>query len=207
MCEAVPVRIIKENGTLIIMSSITKRLAVWALCVGLLLLIPLIGMQVSDEVAWSPFDFIFMGTLLFGAALLYEVVAKRMNNRAYRAAAGLAALTSVLLVWINGAVGIIGDGPANALYLGVLAVGFLGALSVRFRPKGMSHVLFVTALFQLFVPVVALIVWGSDISWSPGVFRVLGLNAFFAIMFTGSGLLFRQANEEGQFGAKAANSR
>jgi hypothetical protein len=42
------------------------------------------------------------------------------------------------------------------MYAGVLAVGFLGALIVRFRPRGMAHVLGVTALAQALAGLIAL---------------------------------------------------
>jgi hypothetical protein len=70
------------------------------------------GHAVHQEVNWDLFDFAFMGTLLFGAGLTYELVARKMSTGAYRVAVGVAVVTAVLLVWINGAVGIIGDGRA-----------------------------------------------------------------------------------------------
>jgi len=44
-----------------------KRLIGIVLTVALLLLIPLIAMQFTNEVNWSPFDFIVMAILLLGA--------------------------------------------------------------------------------------------------------------------------------------------
>jgi hypothetical protein len=71
-------------------------------------------MQFSPEVKWGPFDFAVAGVLLFGSGLTYELVARKMGRIAYRAAAGIAVVTA-LLVWLNLAVGIIGDegNPAN----------------------------------------------------------------------------------------------
>jgi len=177
------------------MQNITKRLSVWAVVVALILLIPLVAMQFTEEVNWDLFDFAFMGTLLFGSALTYELIARKMSNVAYRAAVGVAVVTAVLLVWINGAVGIIGDGPVNLMYFGVLAVGLIGALIARFRPRGMARALFATALAQFLVPVIALIIWKPD--FAPGVLKVFGLNAFFVMLFVGSALLFRRASATG----------
>lgn len=150
------------------MQNLTKRLSVWAIVVALILMIPLVAMQFTMEVNWTLFDFVFMGTLLFGAGSTYELVARKMSNGAYRVAVGVAVVAAVLLVWINGAVGIIGDegSPANLMYFGVLAVGFIGALIARFQPDGMARTLFAMALAQFLVPVIALIVWKSQISWS-----------------------------------------
>ena len=169
------------------------RITAWAAVVALILLVPLIAMQFTEEVNWDLFDFAFMGTLLFGSACTYELVARKMSNVAYRAAVGIAVGTAVLLVWINGAVGIIGDGPVNLMYLGVIAVGLIGALIAHFRPRGMSRALFATALAQALVPVIALIIWKSQISWEPGMSGVFGLNAFFVMLFIGSALLFQRA--------------
>lgn len=67
------------------------------------------------------------------------------GGTAYRVATGIAVAAALVLFWMNAAVGIIGDGPVNLMYLGVLAVGFVGALVARFQPHGMALALFATA--------------------------------------------------------------
>lgn len=163
----------------------------------LLLLVPLSANLMSDDFDWTLFDFIFAYILLTGSALAYELVAKRFKDGAYRAGVGIAVLAVLLLMWVNGAVGIIGDGPVNMMYLGIPVIGAAGALVARFRPRGMTHALFATALAQVLVPVIALVAWGSDISWTPGILPVFILNAFFAALFAGSALSFRRAAEQG----------
>lgn len=185
--------IMKNHLTSLAMHNTVKRLSLWAMVVGLFLLVPLVAMQFSTHVAWTGFDFVFAGALLFGAGLTYELIASKMSSGMYRAAIGLAVVTAVLLVWVNGAVGIIGDGPANLMYAGVLVVGFIGALIARFHPRGMSRTLFAMALAQALVPVIALIVWKMEISWAPGVVIVCVLNTFFVALWAGSGVLFRHA--------------
>ncbi len=193
------VEIINQNIRYITMQNITKRLMRWAIIVASILLIPLVltllGSGVDgDGWHWTFFDFVFIGTLLFGSAVVYELVARKMDNSTYRAAVGLAAVTSVLLVWINAAVGIIGDDEGfNLLYFGVLAVGLVSALIARFRPHRMARVLFVMAFAQALVPVVALSISNPDTWGAPGVLGVFILNSFFALLFVGSGLLFRRA--------------
>jgi hypothetical protein len=162
-----------------------------AFATALILAIPLAMMQISDDWQWGFFDFVAMGVLLFGAGMTYELVARRGGGTAYRAATGLAVLTSVVLMWVNAAVGIIGDGPVNALYVGVIAVGIVGAAIARLKPRGMALALFAMALAQLAVPVLALVIW--DPPFDPGIAPVLALNAVFALLFAGSGLLFRRA--------------
>ncbi len=167
-----------------------------AVVTALVLLIPVIGMQVSDEWNWTLSDFVFATVLLFGTGLAYEVISKQGDTVAYRAAVGLAALTAFLLVWVNAAVGIIGDeNPANILYLGVLVVGFLGALMSRLESRGMARALFMTAFAQFLVPVIGLIFWSPQaFSWEPGVLRVFILNTAFVAFWVGSGILFRNSS-------------
>ncbi len=193
------IAIIKQNITFITMQNITKRLTMWALGVTALLLIPLTlsiqqrGMENPDW-GWTGFDFVFMGILLFGAALAYELIVRRITSTVYKAAVALAGVTSVVLIWINASVGIIGDGPINLMYFGVLAVGFLGSLISWFDARKMSYTMYAMTGAQLLVPVIALIVGTSD--FSPSVSGVFGLNGFFALMFAGSAILFQKASVE-----------
>jgi len=176
-----------------------KNILLLALGVALILLVPLIAMQFTDEVDWGVFDFVFVGALLFGAGLAFELITRKGGPLAYRAALGLALLAAVLLVWVNLAVGIVGseDNPANVVYLGVLAVLILGALMARLRPQGMARALFATALAQVAASVIALIIWKPDIASTEAlvdVLKVVGVNAFFVVMWAGSGLLFQRAD-------------
>jgi len=159
----------------------------------LILMVPLVAMQFTDEVDWDLFDFILMGALLFGIGLAYELVARKSNAIVYRAAVGVALAAAFLLAWVNGAVGIIGNegNSATLLYGGELAVGAIGALIARLRPYGMARTLFTMALAQALVPVITLIIW-PQISWgAAGVSGVFVLNAFFVVLFVVSGSLFR----------------
>ena len=87
---------------------------------------------------------------------------------------------------------------ACELYFGVIAVGIIGAFIARLEPRGMARALFVTALAQMLVPVIALMIWPPQItSWgAAGVVGVFVLNAFFATLFLGSAWLFRNAARE-----------
>lgn len=192
------VGIIKEHVSYFFSSLVmTKNILRLALVTACLLMIPLVAMQFTTEVNWTLFDFVFAGTLIFGTGLAYEFLASRGGTVAYRVAVGVALATAFLLIWVNAAVGIIGDGDLdspNGLYVGVLAIGFFGALIARFHPRGMSYTLFATAIAQLAVPVIALFIWSpQEFSWAPGVFQVFVLNACFAMLFVVSGLLFGSA--------------
>ena len=184
--------------TFIIKQNITKRLSVWAAVVALILIVPLVAMQFTDEVAWDETDFIVAGALLFGTGLAYELVARKGSTIAYRAAVGLALVAALLLVWMNLAVGLIGseDNPANLLYGGVLVVGIFGAIIARFRPNGLSRVLFATSIAQASVPVIALIIFRPSVTSVEeflGTLGVFAVNALFVVLFVGSALLFRRA--------------
>jgi hypothetical protein len=150
-------------------------------------------MQFTDEVNWDVADFAFAAVLLGGVGLAYELTVRKSGDISYRAAIGVALAAAFLLVWVNAAVGIIGseDNDANVMYGGVLAVGVIGAIIARFRPRGMVRALFATALAQASVAVVALIArLGSPES---GPLEIVALNGFFVALFVGSAWLFRRA--------------
>jgi hypothetical protein len=171
----------------------------WAVAAIFVLLIPMIGMLISSDWDWGVFDFVFMFVLLFGMGVTYELVSRKADTVAYKAATGVAVVAALLLVWINAAVGIIGDDEAiNLLYLGVLAVGLVGAFLARFEPQGMARTLFAMAIAQMVVPVIVFMIPNlrGALMQPPGILGVIALNGFFALLFVGSGLLFRKAAQE-----------
>ncbi|MBX4200439.1 hypothetical protein KW790_03220 [Candidatus Parcubacteria bacterium] len=170
------------------------RLALLTLAI---LLIPLVMMKFSSNWNWSIFDFVFMGSLIFGTGLAYLYIARQGSTTDYRRAVGVAAVASLLLVWINAAVGIIGDGymTANLMYLGVIVTGFIGAFIGHFKPTGMSRAAFSMAVAQMLVPVIILVIAAPQITEKPpGVVGVFILNGIFALMFLTSAFFFRRAS-------------
>ena len=165
-----------------------------SLTVGFILLLPLTAMQFTDEVNWSLADFAVAGELLFGAGIVFKLAVRKTANITYRLAAGVAVATVLLLVWMNLAVGLIGseDNAANLMYFGVLVVGITGAIIARFQPLGMARALFMTALAQAMIAVIALI---AGMHHSPGgsISEIVSLNGFFVALFVASALLFRHA--------------
>jgi len=121
----------------------------------------------------------------------------KKGNTAYKSAVGLAVATPLLLVWMIGAVGVLGvDGDrSDLMYVGVLAVELIGAFIARFQPFGMARALFATALAQALVAVIALIAGLHEAPFS-SVGEILGLNGFFVVLFLGSAWLFRKAAQE-----------
>lgn len=171
------------------------RIAVGPALVTLgILLIPLSAMQFSDQVNWGLGDFVAAGALLFGTGLAFKLVARKSDTIGYRAAVGVALAAALLLVWANLAVGIIGseDNPANLMYLGVLAVGTIGAIIARFEAHGMARALFATALAQASVAAIALLA-GEHLSSGSSALEILIPNGVFVALFAGSASLFLYA--------------
>jgi hypothetical protein len=91
------------------MATQRKRLAIMLVGVACLLLLPLIAMQFTPEVKWTPFDFLVAGGLLLGACLAFEFFALRRSSLAYRLAVGLTIAAVLAIVWLELAVGIFGS--------------------------------------------------------------------------------------------------
>jgi hypothetical protein len=85
-----------------------KRLIAIVLAVAVLLLIPLIAMQFTDEVNWTLSDFVVMGILLLVTGLTCEFLLRKVKKIEYRIALVGVVLTAFLLIWLELAVGIFG---------------------------------------------------------------------------------------------------
>ncbi len=77
----------------------------WAIIIGLLLL-PAVAMRFTSEVNWTAFDFIWAGTLLGGAGLVFELIAWRVKTTFGRLLSAAIILGLVMVVWVEAAVGI-----------------------------------------------------------------------------------------------------
>ena len=76
--------------------------------VGLLLLIPLIAMQLTNEVNWFFFDFIIMGGMLTITGLLIGIILKKVNNSKNRLILIVTIVMIFFLIWAELAVGLFG---------------------------------------------------------------------------------------------------
>ncbi|MEA3063142.1 MAG: hypothetical protein QOJ94_2923 [Sphingomonadales bacterium] len=127
------------------------RLALWG-ALAVLLSVPGIAMRLSPGAGfnWSPMDFAVMGVLLGGVGLGVELVVRASSSLAWRAGAVVAVLSAFLTIWVNLAVGMIGneDNPYNFIFLGVLALALAGALLARFRAAGMAKAMLAAAIAQ-----------------------------------------------------------
>ena len=77
-----------------------------AVVTAAVLAVPLVAMQLTDEVDWQPGDFAMAGVLLVGAGVAYELLARRAGTSARRAVMGLSIAAVFLLVWSILAVGL-----------------------------------------------------------------------------------------------------
>lgn len=86
-----------------------KHLIGIALATVVVLMVPLIAMQFTDDVDWSPMDFLVMGVLLLGTGLAFELVSQKIRTTTNRVIFGIMLATLFLLIWAELAVGIFGS--------------------------------------------------------------------------------------------------
>lgn len=96
------------------MKTQNKRLAGILLFATIILIIPIIAMQFSNEVNWTISDFIVAGTLLFGTGLLLELVLRKVKIMSNRIILFSIIIALLLLTWIELAVGIFGSPLAGS---------------------------------------------------------------------------------------------
>jgi hypothetical protein len=120
---------------------------------------------------------------------MFELAAKISPSKAYRAATGVALAAAFLLVWINGAVGIIGNenNPANLMYFGVLAVGIIGTVVARRRPNGMVRTMVAMAITQTLISIIVLVA---------GLGYTFVITGFFVLLWLTSAWLFKKSGQE-----------
>ena len=85
-----------------------KRLAIILLTVTILLLIPLIAMQFTNEVNWNIFDFVVAGVLLLTTGFAIELVLRKVKKVNKRIAVSIVIILMFILLWAELAVGIFG---------------------------------------------------------------------------------------------------
>jgi hypothetical protein len=159
-----------------------------------LLAAPFVAMRMHAEgVDWSLGDFIFAGVLFAVIGGGFELAVWASPNRSYRAAAALALLGTLLVIWVNLAVGIVGSehNPPNTLFFAVLLVGLVGACAGRFRAAGMSIAMLGTAV-GLWGAFALAAMRPTDEPFVRHSVEFAG-TSIFAMLFLGSAALFRKA--------------
>ena len=118
------------------------------------------------------------------------------KSHIYISAMAVSVVGLFLLIWLSLGIGIIGEdgNPSNIIYALVVAIGIIGAVSCRFKPRGMAFTLFAMTLTQTGITAVAIIL-KAGMPWSPPL-ELLGLNGIFVFLFGVAGLLFCRARKE-----------
>ena len=160
----------------------------WGGAVALLML-PLIAMQFTKDVDWGPLDFAIMGVMLGGLCLGFDLLARQSSALSYRLGAAVAVLGCFLLVWVNLAVGFVGDedNGFNLIFLAVLATFIAGAFWARMKAPAMAKVMLATAGLQALVGI------GAFVSGEPDTRGILLGTGMFLFLWLVSALLFRKA--------------
>ena len=118
---------------------------------ALLIMVPLVAMQFTEEVNWTASDFLFAVVLFGSVGLAFEFIVRTSSSVAYRFGAAIALLAAFLTIWVNCAVGMIGDedNPLNLMFGAVLIVALGGAILARLKPAGMARAMAVAAVAQV----------------------------------------------------------
>ena len=90
------------------MITINKRILGIIIAIGLLLSIPLLAMQFTNEVNWTLTDFVIAGVLLLIFGFIIELVLQKVKKSNHRILIVLALITVLIVIWIELAVGIFG---------------------------------------------------------------------------------------------------
>ena len=137
-----------------------------------LLLLQLVAMQLTTEVNWTGSDFLVMGVLLAIVCGGYEFATRVSDSTTYRAGAAVAIGTGFLTIWVNLAVGMLGDegNPDNLLFGLVLLVAMGGALIAGFKPRGMARAMHAAAAAQAAMAAYALVGGYSEVVVHVGCF-------------------------------------
>ena len=158
-----------------------------------LLLVPLIA-----RFPWTLSDYVFAAVLFALVGGGFELAVRASSSGAYRGGVAVALAASFLLIWLNAAVGIIGneDNPANLMFFVVILIALAGAIVARFRADGMARAMAVAAIAQGLVAAIAFI-GHLGAHEPPGPGGVVMLIGAFAAMWALSAWLFRRAAAAG----------
>lgn len=187
--------LIKKINALILSPKSIVESAVGPAVAGLALIsIPLIAMQFTAEVVWTVFDFGVAWSLIFGAGFTFQLVSSKAENSAYKIATALAAFASLAILWVNGAVGIIGneDNEMNLLFGVVLLMVIFGSYIAKLEAKAMARVMVSTAVMHVLISFSALLIHIGENPGYPlsGIFRITLL---FAVFWLLSALFYHRA--------------
>ncbi len=164
------------------------RVLMWSVSACLLVL-PAVAMLFTDEVSWSHTDFMVFALMLSVVCGCLEIVLRRSTSRNYLAGFAVALLASFLLVWVNLAVGIVGNegNPVNLWFYVAPGVGVAWSVATRFTARGMAQAMIAAAIVQAIVAIVILTISKAHTPIITGIFVLLWLS---------SAQLFRSARKQ-----------
>lgn len=186
--------IIKENVLTMILP--TKSIVRVVIATALILLIPLVAMQFTDQVVWTLSDFVIIAIVLLGAGFSYEFLASRSEGILHHLAVASAVGVALFLVWVNLAVGVVGEVETwgRLMVFMVVIVEIVGTAIARFKPQGMVYTLVAAATAQMLVALIAQI---------GGLGNTYLINGFFAVLWLGSASLFYAVAQKRRIPQKA----
>ena len=114
----------------------------------------------------------------------------------YLLALGVSLLTVLFLLLGIGALGIVGDGDRDAMYLAAPAVALLVAVATRFRSSGMALALAAASLTTLVAGVVAVVLVATE-RVSASLVDVVGISGMYAVLFALAAWLFTRVRASG----------
>jgi hypothetical protein len=85
-----------------------KRISIILFTIVIILFIPLIAMQFTEEVNWTFSDFVVAGFLLFGFGFVCEIIFRNIKKINYRIFFFIVLTLLFLIIWADLAVGIFG---------------------------------------------------------------------------------------------------
>ena len=112
----------------------------------------------------------------------------------YRFAAGIAIVTALFQMWINLAVGIVGneDNPVNLSFFGVVATALACSFTAGFRAAGMARAMLAVAATQALLAMVIATAPSTALEHS-GARPVIVLSSAFTLLWLLSAALFRRS--------------
>lgn len=165
------------------------RIAGWGAAVALLS-IPAVAMRFTPEVNWTASDFVFAAILLAALGIGAEIALRVGRSAPHRLGIIIAALGGFLTVWVNGAVGILGDEgePTNLMFIAMVGFAVVASFLVWFRAGPMRWVMATLSAGQFAVGIAASL-WtmpGHSVEW--------GVLCFFALIWGASAVCFHFAH-------------
>ena len=115
------------------------------------------------------------------------------SRRRYAQAMVLAVVTVLFLLLGIGALGIVGDGDRDMLYLAAPVVALVGAVAARFRAHGMAAAMAAAAVTTLVAGAVAVVLVVSA-DEPASLLDIAGLSSMYALLFGASAWLFRRSD-------------